>query len=148
MVNRVLAVSVPANAENLSAIRAFFDAALRPRFGAETDRLVLALDEACSNVVRHRSPAVACSTLDVEAEFLDAAVRFRIGSFCSREDLARIKPRDLADVRPGGLGTHFIERIMDRISYEEEPGRPGCLALVLEKAIPPPSDAARGGEPG
>ncbi len=147
MTENALSVSVPADAANLGAVRAFFDAALRPLFGDETDRLVLALDEACSNVVRHRSPAIACRTLDVRAEFTPGAVRFRIGTFCSREDLPSIKPRDLADVRPGGLGTHFIERIMDRVSYEEEPDRPGCLALMLEKALPP-AGAARGGEPG
>ena len=69
-------------------------------------------------------------------EIRSPRARFRIGDFCTPEDLPNIKPRDLSDVRPGGLGTHFIGEIMDRVGYEPEPGRPGRLALVLEKAIP------------
>jgi anti-sigma regulatory factor (Ser/Thr protein kinase) len=60
-------------------------------------------------------------------------VRLRIGSFCRARDCAAIKPRELQDVRPGGLGTSFIERLMDRVAFEPEPDRPDCVALVLEK---------------
>jgi anti-sigma regulatory factor (Ser/Thr protein kinase) len=132
----VFTLSVPADAAHLAAVRAFFDTLLRPRCGDATDSLVLALDEACANVIRHRDKALHCETLDVHAELLATRVLFRLSSFCSAADLPRIKPRDLNDVRPGGLGTHFIEKIMDRVSYENEFGRPDRLTLVLEKTIP------------
>jgi len=140
MAGKVFALSVPADAAHLVAVRAFFEALLAPLFGDATPPLILALDEACSNAIRHRDPALRCETLDVSAEIDDAAVRFTLGSFCSHADLPKIKPRELADVRPGGLGTYFIAKIMDKVGYEPETGRPERLALVLEKALPRAAD--------
>lgn len=148
MNDSVFALSVPADAAYLAAVRAFFDACLRAEAGDATDGLVLALDEACANVIRHRDKALGCATLDVRAELSPAGLlRIRLGSFCARADVAKIKPRDLADVRPGGLGTHFIEKIMDRVLYEPEPGRPERFALVMEKALAP-SGGSRAPSPG
>lgn len=133
----VYTLSVPARAESLAAVRAFFDAILRPACGDATDPLILAIDEACSNVIRHRAAAIATGAVDIRAELSDSLVRFRLSSFCAQADLPKIKPRDITDPTPGGLGTFFISKIMDRVAYEPEPGRAECLALVMEKAIVP-----------
>jgi len=98
--------------------------------------LILALDEACSNVVKHRNKDLMGGLIHVRAEVTPEFLRFRIGDFCAKEDIPNIKPRDLTDIRPGGLGTHFISEIMDRIEFEPEPGSPGMMALVLERAVP------------
>lgn len=130
------AVTVPADARYLKAIRAFLEPVMQDLFADEADMLVLALGESCSNILKHRRGSLHDSLITVTIEIRSPRVRFRIGDFCTAEDLPNIKPRDLDDVRPGGLGTHFIGEIMDRVAYEPEPGRPGRLALVLEKAIP------------
>ena len=130
-------VSVPGDARFLRAVRAFFQPLLEEAFGAEeAGRLVLALDEACSNIIKHCDGDPAGKRVTVQAAIGDAGVRFRVRDYCGAEDIPNIKPRDLGTLRPGGLGTHFIGAIMDRMTFEPEPDRDGRVALVLEKAIP------------
>jgi anti-sigma regulatory factor (Ser/Thr protein kinase) len=127
-------LSVPAEASHLKEVRAFFLPRLREHFGDEADMLVLALDEACSNILKHQEKKSAGECLTVDATIDAKHVRFRVRNFCCREDVPKIRPRDLKCVRPGGLGTHFIHEIMDRVEFEPDPGAPGRLSLVLEKS--------------
>lgn len=128
-------VSVPAEAVHLKAVRAFFDRVLKERFGDDADMLVLALDESCSNILKHQKKQPG-QCLTVTAAIDSRRVRFRLGNFCGKEDVPKIRPRDLKCVRPGGLGTHFIHEIMDRVEFEPDPESSGRLALVLEKTLP------------
>ena len=57
----------------------------------------------------------------------------RIPLFCARGTEVNILPRPLNKVRPGGLGTHFIREIMDRVEYVQ--GDHGCMTLVLTRAL-------------
>lgn len=130
------AVSVPAEAGHLKAVRAFFQPVLRDHYGDEADMLVLALDESCSNILKHQDKESAGACLTVHATIGAKGVRFRVRNFCWKDDVPNIRPRDLKCVRPGGLGTHFIHEIMDRVEFEPDPESPGRLSLVLEKSLP------------
>ncbi len=136
MADRSFALTVPADARYLKVVRAFFTPVLEDLFAEASAMMILALDESCSNIVKHRSGGLECELIQVRIDVLKDRVRIRLGDFCAAADLPKIKPRDLEDIRPGGLGTHFIDKIMDSVSYEPEPGRPDRLALVMEKAIP------------
>ena len=103
--------------------------------GDEAERIVLAVDEACSNVVKYRSAAIDPGAIDVTVKIDGQRVWVRIGRFCRAGDVDKIKPRDLADIRPGGLGTALIAGVMDRVEFEPEPDHAGCMALVLERRI-------------
>ena len=61
---REYAITIPAEPCSLKIVRAFMDAVLTGAEVDEADNIILALDEACANVVRHR-----CKSLD------DGAVR-------------------------------------------------------------------------
>jgi phosphoserine phosphatase RsbU/P len=136
MKDRTFHVRVPVDARFLRAVRSFFQPLLEEQLDAEAaGRIVLALDEACSNIVKHGCPERAKGDVVVEATFGAKSLRFLIRDFCADGDVEKIKPRDLADVRPGGLGTHFINEIMDRVAFEPEPERPGRRALVMEKHL-------------
>ena len=135
MAKRSFDVAVPAETGSLKTLRAFFASVLEGCGCAEAEPIVLALDEACANLIKHRCATIEDGRIRVSAELDEGAVRFRVGRFCASGDIGKIKPRDLADIRPGGLGTSFIAQIMDRVDYEEEPGQPGCMALVLEKRV-------------
>lgn len=138
MATRAFAITVPAETSSLRSLRAFLASVLEGSGCPDTEPLVLAVDEACANLIRHRCATIEDGQIRVGFEIGDGAIRFRIGRFCVARDLGKIKPRDLRDVKPGGLGTSFIAQIMDRVDYEEEPGQPGCLALVMEKGIGKP----------
>jgi sigma-B regulation protein RsbU (phosphoserine phosphatase) len=134
--SREFRISIPAESRHLKAVRLFLESVLADAMGDTLPMVVLAIDEACANVVRHRHDAVGAGNVDLRLTVGADHFQLRIGAFCRTQDLPRIQPRDLADVRPGGLGTHFIGSIMDKVAFEPEPESPGCMALVLEKRRP------------
>ena len=130
------AVTVPAEASYLKIIRGFFKPALEQVVGERAGLLILALDEACSNIIKYRARSLDRCLIHVRAEICEERATFRLGDFCDSADVCRIKPRSLDDIRPGGLGTHFINEIMDEVGFEPEPENPSRMALVLTKLLP------------
>jgi sigma-B regulation protein RsbU (phosphoserine phosphatase) len=54
--------------------------------------------------------------------------------FAHTVDPNLIKPRDLDDLRPGGLGTHFMQEVMDEVTFMPPPQEGGNL-LKMKKRI-------------
>ena len=126
---------VPAVAENLIKIRDFVRGYIDKCEGLESykDEIVLAIDEACQNVVRHayrdKNGNVAIKLSFQNKEFI-----------VSLEDDGtpaipeKIKPRNIEDIKPGGLGTFFINQIMDSVSFQlTSPHWVNCL--IMKKKI-------------
>lgn len=84
----------------------------------DVQRMVLAVDEACTNVVRHayknRYEERIVLTFTILADRLEILIR----DFGIPVDPETFEGRDLKDVRPGGLGIHFIRSAMDEVRYE------------------------------
>ena len=94
--------------------------------------MVLALDEACTNVIRH-AYGHQCKPVRLEMCSLRSKVRFVLRDYGQTCDPSRIRSRELEDIRPGGLGVHIIRQAFDHVSYE--PQARGTR-LVLEKVRP------------
>ena len=60
-------------------------------------------------------------------------------------DPAAICGRDLADIRPGGLGVHIIRSVMDKVQYRRRSG--GGMLLRMVKYAAAQLGPARGVEP-
>lgn len=102
----------------------------------EGDKIVLAVDEAITNVIKHAYDGAADRPIEISVQCLyeQAArpgLRVSIRDYGRCVDPAKIKGRDLEDVRPGGLGVHIIKSVMDRVDYAPQP-RGGTL-LIMEK---------------
>ena len=82
-----------------------------------TDGVVQAVSEALQNVIRHAYRGAVPGRVDLSAWFEDSVLWVAIRDYAPPVDLSSIKPRPLDQVRPGGLGTHFINTIMDHVSY-------------------------------
>ncbi|MEO1009235.1 MAG: ATP-binding protein [Planctomycetota bacterium] len=116
------------------------------RLGFSNDssaHLALAVDEALCNVIRHgydRSPGrpiwVRVWPLEDDGEH-GPGVRITIEDEAKQVDLARIKGRDLDDVKPGGLGVHIIKQVVDAAEYAHR--EHGGMRLTLEKRVDGPS---------
>jgi sigma-B regulation protein RsbU (phosphoserine phosphatase) len=106
---------LPARPERLSLVRVLVQrAAENAGCGAELSRnLVIAVNEACMNVIQHayRGDAAGMFVLQVWKD--GPQLVFRLTDHAAPVDLVKVRPRDLADLRPGGLGVHFIREIMD-----------------------------------
>jgi len=93
-------------------------------------RIVLAVDEACSNVIRHTYLGNACHTIDVTCEGNPERIEIVLRDCGPPVDLKKVQPRSLDEVRPGGLGTHFIRSIMDEVEYGYEEGCGNVLRMT------------------
>jgi anti-sigma regulatory factor (Ser/Thr protein kinase) len=126
-------LTVPSQPKYLYIVRsALYPLLLGAGFGKrDARRIVLAVDEACSNIIRHAYEEDPSGTITVTAT--DAAGQFtvRLRDYGRKADPSSIAPRNLEDVRPGGLGTHFMGQVFDTVTYDTSEGE-GTL-LILEK---------------
>jgi anti-sigma regulatory factor (Ser/Thr protein kinase) len=91
--------------------------------------LVLGLDEACTNIIRHAYGHDE-KPVRLEMERLRDRIRFVLRDYGRPCDPKCIRSRALEDVRPGGVGVYIIRQVFDYVKYE--PRRRGTR-LVLEK---------------
>ncbi|MFM8363853.1 MAG: ATP-binding protein [Verrucomicrobiota bacterium] len=97
----------------------------------EAGRIVLAIDEACTNIIRHAHGGEAKPVRLTMERRSDRLVFVLIdqGGPCDPE---LIRGRSLREVRPGGLGVHIIREVFDVVDYL--PTETGTR-LTLEKRI-------------
>ncbi|MFN2309197.1 MAG: ATP-binding protein [Gammaproteobacteria bacterium] len=122
---------VPAEASRLHALRALVQASARAAGfdEAAVADLVLAVNEACMNVIQH-GRFEGHGQLELAAEVLAEGIEFRLRDTAAPVTLADWRPRPLDELRPGGLGVHFIRALMDEIDYLPTPdGRGNLLRL-------------------
>ena len=111
----------------------------------ECRAIVLAVDEALTNIIRHaykgetEQPIVA-SFRRVQAgppEARKEAFEIILEDQGEAVDRAKLCGRELEDVRPGGLGLHFIRESVDEVEFRRENGR-NQLRLVKFMRAPEP----------
>ncbi len=109
----------------------------------ECGRVMLAVDEALTNVIRHAYQRAAERPIDVQLAPVSQAGRDGIAIIIEDEstgvDLTKIKSRPLDEIRPGGLGVHIIHDIMDEVSYTRRPNGGVRLAMYKYAAAAPAS---------
>ncbi|GIX35122.1 MAG: hypothetical protein KatS3mg126_0901 [Lysobacteraceae bacterium] len=131
-----------ARPEALSAMRHRVAEALLAAGAGEEVRaaLVLALDEAATNVIRHayRGPCESEILLRIEREA--DMLHFELIDEAPCVDPEAVRPRDPGQARPGGLGVHFIDTLMDAWSLEPLAG--GGNRLRMRKRLRPVSSEA------
>ncbi len=98
------------------AVRLWVQASGLPE--ASVDSLALAIDEAASNVIRHAYDNRHDGHLALEIRSFPDRLEFILEDSGRKVCPEGIRPRDLNDLRPGGLGTLFIRRFMDEVCYE------------------------------
>lgn len=122
----------------LPAVREQIQAWLAERGWSEqqVSELVLALDEALTNVIRHGYDnactfriLVTCFSIDDAEE--GPGIEVRVRDFGKQVDPESICGRNLDDVRPGGLGVHIIRSMTNSAHYERADG--GGMRLIMRK---------------
>ena len=111
------------HSENLAAARAFVRHFLKAEQipERESEALVLGVDEACSNIIRHAYGSSAPHPISLMCERQGNALCFRLRDFGAPVDPAQFTRRPLDQVEPGGLGLYLIERIFDEAVYNPKP---------------------------
>jgi len=96
-------------------------------------QLALVIDEACANVIRHaycgnKSGAIRL-VLTQEANILV----FQLRDYAPKVDHKAIKPRNLDECRPGGLGINFIDSVMDEWEFKCPLEGPGNVLRMTKR---------------
>lgn len=113
--------------------------ALRDRLQAkgvpegEIVRLVLAVDEASSNVIRHAYRDCQPGEIELTVTRGRGRLRFRLRDFAPPVDGRCLKPRNLDECRPGGLGINLIDDIMDRWRLRALKRRCGNVLVMFKR---------------
>ena len=101
---------------------------------AECRAIVLALDEAIANIIRHAYHGRSDGLIELQCR--ESADGLEISMLDSGEppDPSRICAREVGCDQPGGLGTHIIRDVMDSVSYQRtESGNRFLAAKRLRK---------------
>jgi anti-sigma regulatory factor (Ser/Thr protein kinase) len=112
---QLLKIRIPAEPAGLSLARSSVKDAIA-QVGCNTDlvdNLVLAVNEACMNVIQHAYKGTRAGEIILEIHNNEDSIVIRVEDHANPIDLDSVKPRNLDELRPGGLGTHFIREIMD-----------------------------------
>jgi sigma-B regulation protein RsbU (phosphoserine phosphatase) len=132
---RVLRLRFPARAAELAGVRrAVRDRVLACGAAPEcASDVVMAVDEACQNVIRHAYGGECDREIVLEVERRGDELVFHLRDFAPPVDPSQVKPRDLDDLRPGGLGTHLIAEVMDATEFVEPPPGGGNLLRMTKR---------------
>jgi len=98
-------------------------------------RLVLVIDEACANVIRHGYAGDRSGRLKLRLTApQDGELLFELRDYAPTVNPEEIKPRDLAETRPGGLGINFMDSVMDDWRFRKPHSGQGNV-LEMSKVI-------------
>jgi serine/threonine-protein kinase RsbW len=84
-----------------------------------SDDVVLAIAEAAQNIVKHAYNGKETSdNLKVKISYNNNQLKIDLYDKGEPAIPTNIKPRNVDDIKPGGLGTFFIGQIMDEVMFK------------------------------
>ena len=109
----------------------------------ETSNIKLAIDEACSNIIRHAYQGKPDGKIALEMGISFIDLKIKITDYGKSFDFKNIKDPDLnhyVDIgKKGGLGIWLIKKVMTRVSYKAYPDR-NELVLYRRLSKTPPRE--------
>lgn len=105
-------------------------------FDARTaGQIAMAVDEALCNIHRHGyRGAFGIVTLHAKTTCeTDPRIDIEIFDEAEQVDVLQIKSRNLDEVRPGGLGVHLIQTVMDEAIWAKRDA--GGMCLTMSKTL-------------
>ena len=96
----------------------------------DTNNITLAVDEACSNIIKHAYCGTTDQLIQVLIYIHYDRIEVLLKDFGKKANVRQIKSRELDDVRPGGLGVHLIKSVMDIVNYDNCSEQGNELQLV------------------
>ncbi len=128
----LIKISVPSHPKYLSVIRAV-TGRLCQIFKIEDQTLEdikLAIDEACTNVIKHAYKGDTSQKIVIKFIVKKNIFQVIIEDKGIKAHNDVLKGRDLDDVRPGGLGVHFIKKVFDTVEFDEKKKNGNRLILI------------------
>jgi serine/threonine-protein kinase RsbW len=115
-----LVLTFPSHPKYLAVVRAV-TAKIVEVYGMHekaVEDIKLAVDEACSNVIKHAYRGDTSQKITLTYKVTEKSLAVVIEDEGIKADMQSLKGRSLDDIRPGGLGIHFIRRVFDVVTFD------------------------------
>jgi serine/threonine-protein kinase RsbW len=129
-------IHIESRTDRLIAVREFVSASAR-KFGfsdEEVSKIALAVDEACTNVIKHAykfDPTKEITiTIKPHGRTFEVAIKDNGKQFNPSEVLAPDMKEYLTHYRRGGLGIYLMKSLMDKVEYDIVPGKKNEVRLI------------------
>jgi serine/threonine-protein kinase RsbW len=125
--------------DQLDAIRGFAAQAARDAGlqDSEVNAVVLAIDEACSNIVEHAYRGVKKGQIECTCDAGPDALTIILRDHGKAFDVSKVPApdvgADLSDRRIGGLGIFLMRKLMDEVRFEAQGKSGNVLTMVKHK---------------
>ena len=122
--------SDPANLKNVR--KSVEDFCKENQIDTDIFKAKLAVDEALQNIIRYAYDFDKTKDIIIKLEKTsENNLKVELRDFGTRVSTSQIKPRELDDVKPGGLGIHFIKSIVKGMNYEHQDDGGTLLTLLF-----------------
>lgn len=104
---------------NLALMRKFVRGFLEtyPFSDRERALMVLGVDEACTNIIRHAYHLQEDQLISLSLEGLRHCVRLRLRDYGKQTAVDAMRGRSRYLIKPGGLGLHLLRNAFDKVDY-------------------------------
>jgi serine/threonine-protein kinase RsbW len=127
---------IKSRTENLASIRDFVSsyATKAGLSGEEIDNIMLAVDEACTNIIKHAYKSFPDGELSIKLDYDKKKFTITILDFGSSFDPDIIPKPDLQryykEGKVGGLGMYLMKTLMDEVKYTTVRGKYNKVLLT------------------
>jgi len=129
-------LKIPSQSDNLAIIRDVVAKVAR-RIGFDSDeasKIELAVDEACTNVIKHAYTNNSNQMIEVSIKVDQEKLIITVADKGKGFDPDKIKLPDLNESikegRKGGLGLCLIKTLMDKVEFEIKPGSKNKVKMI------------------
>ena len=132
------ALTIPSEARLLPLTRAFIEAVchMAGLDDTTTHRVVLAVDEATNNIIRHAHHGASVQPIVIQCFTREDSLEIILFDRGEPFDIDAIPHLDPTELRPGGRGIFLIRHLMDEIRVLPRPGGGNILHLLKRKSSP------------
>jgi serine/threonine-protein kinase RsbW len=132
----LFSLTVPSELGHLPIARMFVEGACQAGGFDQTvtDAVVLAANEATSNVIRHAHRDCPGSPLRIQCRLLAEGIEVCIFDEGPCFDLDSVPPLDPSEVRVGGRGIFLMRSLMDELTIQPRQERGNVLRMVKKGA--------------
>lgn len=130
---------IPPRTEHLERVRSYIGNAITSTFltAIEQNGVVLAVDEACANLIAHAVEVSGTREIEVVVTVTSQDIAIEIRDQTRAFDPRAVASPDMSDyfreMRSGGLGIALMRRVMDQIEYIPATQEAPFNRLILHK---------------
>ena len=95
------------------------------------NNIKLAVDESVSNIIKHGYKGEdENNKIEIKLEIIKKKLFIHLFDNSTPVKQKNIQPRNLKDIKPGGLGSYFINEIMDEVKWKKSDKWVNHLTLI------------------